>query len=189
MAIPRSPPDRGAASGSQAASDDFEDPEGSDAPEAPEFPATPDPHHSNGGRQGIPPPPEDPQVELARLRLELQQANERIAVMRRATTVTPSPDVFREPKVNKPAEFSGKLSEYSTFISQCLLIFSMCPISYAKDEQKVLFVISYLAGTPRNWARSILENPDHPYRADFASFKKALDAMYADRNLKQKSPR
>jgi Retrotransposon gag protein len=63
----------------------------------------------------------------------------------------------------------------------------MCPISYAKDEQKVLFVISYLAGTPRGWARSILENPDHPYRRDFASFKEDLDAMYADRNLKQKA--
>ena len=186
MAIPRSPPlDRSAAGASQAALEDLEDPEGSDAPE---FLQTPDPHFGNGGRQGTPPPPENPEVELARLRRELQRANERIAFLHRAATVTPSPpEVFREPKVNKPSEFSGKLSEYSTFISQCLLIFSMCPISYAKDEQKVLFVISYLAGTPRSWARSILENPGHPYRTDFASFKKALDAMYADRNLKQKA--
>jgi hypothetical protein len=88
MAIPRSPLlDRSAASPSQALRD-LEDPEGSDAPE---FPATPDPHFGNGGRQGTPPPPEDPQIELARLRLELQQANQRIAVLRRATTVTPSP--------------------------------------------------------------------------------------------------
>ena len=60
-------------------------------------------------------------------------------------------------------------------------------ISYAQDEQKVLFVISYLAGTPRSWARPILHHLNHPYRKDFAAFKNALDAMYADRNLKQKA--
>ena len=99
----------------------------------------------------------------------------------------PAPETRREPKVNKLTEFSGKLLEYSTFISQCLLTFSMCPISYAQEEQKVLFVISYLAGTPGSWARPILHQLNHPYRKDFAAFKNALDAMYADRNLKQKA--
>jgi len=132
-------------------------------------------------------PPEDQESELARVRQELQRARERIAALQRANSATPAPETFREPKVNKPAEFSGKLSEYSTFISQCLLIFSMCPISYAHDEQKVLFVISYLAGTPRSWARSILDDQNHPYRKNFAEFKRALDAMYADRNLKQRA--
>jgi len=191
MAIPRSPAiDRSAAVPTLPASDDVEDSEGfvpPDVPQTPDVPRTPEPSHSNGGRQVIPPPPEGPEAELARVRQELRQAHQHIAALQRAASVTPSPETFREPKVNKPAEFSGKLSEYSTFISQCLLIFSMCPISYAKDEQKVLFVITYLAGTPRGWARSILENPNHPYRNDFAEFKKALDAMYADRNLKQRA--
>ena len=145
MAIPRSPAlDRSAASPARPVLEDPEDPEGFVTPR------TPDPGLDNGGRQGSPPPPENPEAELARVRRELQQARERIAVLQRANSVTPAPEALREPKVNKPAEFSGKLSEYSTFISQCLLIFSMCPISYTKDEQKVLFVISYLAGTPRN---------------------------------------
>jgi Retrotransposon gag protein len=42
-------------------------------------------------------------------------------------------------------------------------------------------------GTPRIWANSILENEDHPYRKSFPEFKKALDAMYTDRNLKQRA--
>jgi len=187
MAIPRSPAiDRSAAVPTVPASDDLEDSEGFVPPDVPR---TPEPSHSNGGRQEIPSPPEGPEAELARVRQELRQARQHIAALQRAASVTPAPapETFREPKVNKPAAFSGKLSEYSTFISQCLLIFSMCPISYAKDEQKVLFVISYLAGTPRGWARSILEDPNHPYRNDFAEFKKALDAMYADRNLKQRA--
>ena len=195
MAIPRSPAiDRSAAVPTLPASDDVEDSEGfvpPDVPQTPDVPRTPEPSHSNGGRQEIPPPPEGAEAELARVRQELRQARQHIAALQRAASVTPAPgsapETFREPKVNKLAAFSGKLSEYSTFISQCLLIFSMCPISYAKDEQKVLFVISYLAGTPRGWARSILEDPNHPYRNDFVEFKKALDAMYADRNLKQRA--
>ena len=129
----------------------------------------------------------DSAEELIRLRQALQEAREVITTLRRARTVTPGTEITREPKVNKPAEFDGKLSEYSKFISQCLLTFRMCPVSYSVDEQKVLFVISYLTGTPRGWARPILEDESHPLRNDFPAFKKKLDTMYADRNLKQKA--
>ena len=179
MAIPRSPAFGHNTPNPHDDPEDLDDPAGL---------RTPDPGRGNGSRQATPPPPpETPEAELARIRQELQQARERIAILQRTSSVTPAPKTLREPRVNKPAEFSGKLSEYSTFISQCLLIFSMCPISYARAEQKVLFVISYLAGTARGWARAILEDPNHPYRNNFDEFKKALDAMYADRNLKQRA--
>lgn len=172
MAIPRSPAiEPSAASASRTLDDDLDDLDGLE---------TPGTRNGNGGDQ-------DPAAELARLRQDLQEAQERIATLQRANTATPAPEALREPKVNKPAEFSGKLSEYSNFISQCLLTFSMCPVSYAKDQQKVFFVISYLTGTPRSWARPILEDPNHALRKDFSAFKKALDAMYADRNLKQRA--
>jgi len=133
---------------------------------------------------------EDPEIENVRLRRQLQQAREIIAALQRSASVTPAPvpePIYREPRVNKPTPFSGKLSEYHTFISQCLLTFSMCPITYHKDEQKVFFVISYLAGNARDWARPILENENHPYRESFSTFKQALDNLYADRNLKQRA--
>ena len=187
MAVPRSPlHDRHEAIPARAIAEDPEDSDGSVTHEDPTH-EDEDPSSSKEGRQRVPPtmPPEDLAAELPRARRELQRARQEITVLRR--TVTPAPKNLRELKVNKPAEFDGKISEYGTFISQCLLIFSMCPISYAKDEQKVLFVISYLSSAPRGWARSILEDPTHPYRNDFAAFKKALDAMYADRNLKQRA--
>jgi Ty3 transposon capsid-like protein len=132
------------------------------------------------------PPPNDPEAELARLREALTTAQNLIAALQQASSAAPAVSVH-EPKVNKPTEFSGKLSEYSTFISQCLLTFTMCPMAYQKDEQKVLFVISYLGGTPRRWANRILQGDDHPFLKDFNAFKEALDAMYSDRNLKQKA--
>src|SRR5215471_18329346 len=95
--------------------------------------------------------------------------------------------VAREPRVNEPNEFGGKASEYRTFMSQCLLTFSLCPVTYNKDKKKVLFVISYLVGTARDWACDILENEKHPYYKNFPAFKKALDTLYLDRNLKHQA--
>src|SRR2546423_10293326 len=154
----------------------------------------------------------DLEDELARLREALAAAQDRIVPLEQgnpaaavppvaappvvvaAPPVVPVPPVVAAPiatrsapTVNKPAEFNGKLSEYNTFISQCLLAFTMYPTAYGEDKEKVLFVISYLSGTPRRWANRILLDPDHAYLKDFGAFKKALDAMYSDRNLKQKA--
>jgi len=132
-------------------------------------------------------PNPDPTAELARVLQQLAEAQQVIAALQRSSA-TPAPVAqAREPKVNKPTPFGGKLSEYSTFISQCILTFTLCPITYEKDEQKVLYVISYLAETPRKWARPVLEKEDHPYRHSFAAFKAALDDIYADRNLRQRA--
>src|SRR5436305_10484376 len=134
-----------------------------------------------------PPTDSDHAEELARVREALDDARRTIAALQRISS-TPTPIVQpREPKVNKPTPFGGKLPEYATFISQCILTFTLCPSSYQKDEQKVLFVISYLEGTARKWASPILENERHPLRQDFPAFKTALDDIYADRNLRQRA--
>ena len=136
----------------------------------------------------------DPESALARAmealeeaRAEIRNQHAIITGLQRANSYTPAAETRREPKVNKPNEFGGKISEYRTFMSQCLLTFSMCPSSYSDDEKKVLFIISYLSGNARDWARVILENEAHPYRNDFAAFKKALDTLYLDRNLKHQA--
>ena len=89
-----------------------------------------------------------------------------------------------DPRVQKPPTFSGKLSEYQNFMMQCILTFTMCPNTYAKEDQKVLFVISLLRDTALTWARPIMEDEKHPLRSDFTSFKEELDNLYLDRNLK-----
>lgn len=191
MAIPRSPLFGPESAGTNLPPPGSPDDSEQELPLIPEVFGTPDTTHGNENPQGGPPDPEnsgqDPADELTRLRQALQEAQAVITTLRRARTLTPAAETTREPKVNKPAEFDGKLSEYSKFISQCLLTFRMCPVSYAEDEQKVFFVISYLTGTPRGWARPILEDESHPLRNDFPAFKKKLDTMYADRNLKQKA--
>ena len=121
---------------------------------------------------------EDPAAELLRLRQALAEAQEHIAALQHASVtpvIEPVHEPICEPKVNKPPEFYDKLSEYETFISQCTLTFTLCPHTYHRDEQKVLFVVSYLRGNARDWARPILRDPQHRLRNDFTSFKEALD--------------
>jgi hypothetical protein len=124
---------------------------------------------------------------LEEARAEIRNQRAIIASLQRASTQTPAAESRREPKVNRPNEFDGKISEYRTFMSQCLLTFSMQPSQYGENHQKVFFVISYLSGNARALARPILENEDHPHRNDFAAFKKALDTLYLDRNLKHQA--
>jgi hypothetical protein len=169
--------------------------------ENPESHKYPEPLDDDNGTSHTPPSP-DLKAELAYLREALAAAQDLIATLQQVNPAVPAiatvssiatvPSVtvappMAKPKVNKPTEFSEKLSEYSTFISQCLLIFTMCPIAYRMDKQKVLFIISYFDGTPRKWANRILQDSDHPYLKDFNSFKKALNSMYSDHNLKQKA--
>src|SRR5437762_56665 len=120
---------------------------------------------------------------LNEMRTELRQRDHIIENLHQGPPVIQS----REPKVSEPPEFFGKVSEYGTFMSQCLLTFTLRPGSYSKDKQKVLFVISYLRGNARDWAKPILENEDHPYFEDFEAFKSTLDSLYIDRNLKHQA--
>ena len=115
MAIPQSPPLASTTHMPTRVLEDLQDPEGSELPEIPETHDLLPPGNSA----------HDPLVELARVKQALRQAQELIATLERASTITPGPETRRELKVNKPTEFSGKLSEYSTFISQCLLISPM----------------------------------------------------------------
>ena len=117
------------------------------------------------------------------MRAELRQRDHIIENLHQGPPVIQS----HEPKVSEPPEFFGKVSEYGTFMSQCLLTFTLRPGSYSKDKQKVLFVISYLHGNARDWAKPILENEDHPYFEDFEAFKSTLDSLYIDRNLKHQA--
>ena len=121
---------------------------------------------------------------LEEARAEIRSQRAAIASLQRASSLTPAAETSREPKVNKPNDFNGKISEYRTFMSQCLLTFTMQPSQYRTDEQKVFFVISYLGKNCRDLARPILEKEDHPHRNNFPEFKKALDTLYLDRNLK-----
>jgi len=92
----------------------------------------------------------------------------------------PSPPIH-EPRVTKPNKFSGKPSEFLSFITQCDATFAMCPKSYAKGETKVLFIITNLDGSALRWAREIIDDEQHPYRKDYQAFRSALFSLYDNR--------
>src|SRR5271169_3075852 len=97
------------------------------------------------------------------------------------------PHELRDPKVELPPEFSGKISEFPNFMAACSLVFTLCPNTYSTHERKVLFVISRLRGMAMSWARTIAEDPNHPYRTDYPAFKTALSNLYSDRNLRARN--
>jgi hypothetical protein len=87
----------------------------------------------------------------------------------------------RDPKVALPDPFTGKVAEFQNFIAQCTLTLTLCPKTYPEDEDRVLFVISCLRGTPLTWAHDIIFDSEHPLRKDYPAFKVALTNLYGDR--------
>jgi len=124
--------------------------------------------------------PPAPDAIIEELHAQLNAMNARLTT---ALEETPA-QARRDPKIPKPPEFSGKVSEFRNFMAQCTITFHMCPNTYVTDEQKVLFIISLLRGSALTWARDIPEQPDHKFRSDYPAFKKALSNLYLDRNLK-----
>ena len=86
------------------------------------------------------------------------------------------------PRVEAPAEFSGKPSEYRNFMVKCNLVFTLCPALYVKDFQRTTFVLSRLTGNAATYTRHISEDDQHPLRHNFTKFKAYLDNVYVDRD-------
>lgn len=119
---------------------------------------------------------------------ETSDASERSEARRTASkTTVNAPPPIREPKVGKPNKFSGKHSEFLSFMTQCEAIFKMCPNSYPNDEYKVLFIITNLDGSALRWAQDVFAKDDHPYRKDYQTFRNALFSLYDNHTYRQDS--
>ena len=123
---------------------------------------------------------------MAEILKALDDARAEIADLRRERDA-PQRSMTREVKIGQPACFDGKVSEYTTFMSQCQLHFTVYPDSFVHSESKVLFIISFLSGNARSWANDILTQENHPLRRNYDAFKRALDALYLDRNLRHQA--
>jgi Retrotransposon gag protein len=134
---------------------------------------------------------ESNQELVQRLVEELTETRTRLAALeaerQQSTTPEPISAPSKDPKISKPPEFSGKISEYRNFMAQCTLTFIMCPHTYNTDERKVLFVISLLRGPALSLTREIPENINHPFRHDYDAFKTALSNVYLDKNYRELS--
>src|SRR5436190_21105114 len=86
----------------------------------------------------------------------------------------------KDPKIALPDMFTGKVAEFQNFIAQCTLSLTLCPITYPEDEDRVLFVILCLRGTPLTWVRDIIFDRKHPLRKNYTAFEAAHTNLYGD---------
>ncbi len=59
----------------------------------------------------------------------------------------PSPD----PRVNNPLCYASEPTECRAFLTQCEVVFSFQPQTYAGDPARIAFVLSLLTGRAREW--------------------------------------
>ena len=165
-------------------SDDFTSQATSQRSESPSRPSQRDepPSRSESLRssQSVPVP------TMADVLKALDEARAQIAELQQERDAA-RPSVSREFKIGQPDHFDGKVSEYMTFMSQCELHFTVYPDAFVRGESKVLFIISFLKGNARSWAADILTQQTHPLRRDYDAFKRALDVLYLDRNLRHQA--
>jgi len=90
----------------------------------------------------------------------------------------------RDPKIAPPETFDGKPADFTAFMAQCTLHITLCTNTFRTDEQRVLFVTSYLRKEPLNWALEVINDPEHPLRHDYAALKNALTKVYGNRAYK-----
>ena len=88
--------------------------------------------------------------------------------------------VVQEPKIGEPPEFTGKPTEYTTFINHCDLFFRLRPATFADAFTKVAYVISRCRGNAAEWGNSLIES-DSPLLRDYNEFKKQMTSIYSDK--------
>jgi len=94
----------------------------------------------------------------------------------------PFPASFREPKIDPPPEFDGKVSEYATFLDHCEFYFDNKPSMFLNnDKNKVSLVISRLRGRAATWAHALRRtNPANPAFLSWFQFRALMNSLFED---------
>ena len=92
------------------------------------------------------------------------------------------PTSFREPKIDPPPEFDGKVSEYATFLDHCEFYFDNKPSMFLNnDRNKVSLVISRLRGRAATWAHALRRtNPANPAFVSWFQFRALMNSLFED---------
>ncbi len=62
-----------------------------------------------------------------------------------------------EPRINNHPCYAGEPTECRAFLTQCEVVFSLQPQTYAVDRARTAYVISLLTGRARGWATAVWE--------------------------------
>ena len=92
------------------------------------------------------------------------------------------PTSFREPKIDPPPEFDGKVSDYAMFLDHCEFYFDNKPSMFLyNDKNKVSLIISYLHGCTATWAHALrCTNPANPAFLSWAQFRALMNSLFED---------
>ena len=88
-------------------------------------------------------------------------------------------------KIADPEHYSGNMTKFQTFISQCALRFAADSHGFKHDQAKMAFAISFLRGDAYSWAQPHI-NPDsgHVNFTHYAEFVEALRSAFDDPDAK-----
>ncbi|KAI2664272.1 Transposon Tf2-9 polyprotein [Labeo rohita] len=100
--------------------------------------------------------------------------------LRSEPTVIP-PRFHSEPRINNPPCYSGQPTQCRAFLTQCEVVFSLQPATYAADRAKVAFVISLLSGRARDWGAAVWEM-EAVFCEHFSLFKEEMIKVF-DRSV------
>lgn len=86
-----------------------------------------------------------------------------------------------EPRINNPPCYAGEPTECRSFITQCEVVFSLQPTTYARDSARTAFVISLLKGRAREWGTAVW-GMDSDLTERFELFKEEMIKVF-DRSV------
>lgn len=131
---------------------------------------------------------EDEDVEIARLRRQLERAELRRANRRerRGTSPTAStsnpPAVSRPPTAAAPDRFAGERTRFPFFVSQLNTLMVLHGDGFPSDRHKVAYVSTLLTGPAEAWFLAVsTRRPE--LLEEYGLFLRELHAMFGDSNL------
>ncbi len=62
-----------------------------------------------------------------------------------------------EPRINNPPCYAGEPTKCRAFLTQCEVVFSLQPQTYAADRARIAYVVSLLTGRACGWATAAWE--------------------------------
>lgn len=82
-----------------------------------------------------------------------------------------------EPRCNNPPTYDGDPTSCRAFLSQCSVVFTLQPRTYALEETKVAFVLTLLTGRARDWGTSVWE-ARAPCVSSFSSLRHEMIRLF-----------
>ncbi|KAI2646997.1 Transposon Ty3-I Gag-Pol polyprotein [Labeo rohita] len=112
------------------------------------------------------------------LSAQVTELTNQLQSLRSEPTVIPS-RFYSEPRINNPPCYSGQPTQCRAFLTQCEVVFSLQPATYAADrwQAKVAFVISLLSGRACDWGAAVWEM-EAVFCEHFSLFKEEMIKVF-----------